>query len=641
MSDPTPVDDVAAADAPAPVDAEPSAPQEEPEIVDQRPQDVTPDNDNPEYAPYISFCLENRLCDTRQADQWQRDLVESDTTATTWFGVDATSLSAMFFDPNNSAAAFAQAQQQVYDELAPGLYDPTTGGLLATPAEMTKLLSAGLLKCRARWHTQADPYPHIEQVHVTLRGNWSHPYVPEMQLSVIIDEEHVSNPNLWRCSGKLGGGRGVVRLDASYNPQDKMLILTYAEDSTIEIVHECAEWLQRVIEGGKLEGTGMMGKNDLLVAQRAMDPSVLPMLATMSNSRPIIEAAQRRLCVQQAKKDIDSLRVALRQFTPDEGGKAPTSHFEMKDVMKNMARLRLASPEDALLSKVAVNTDNTALLDRLREILRRNQGRTPKSGGARSAWLAKIHFLDIALYNSASDKKGLLDKTQQDYYSWLLTQMHQPSHPANSDPGRWRRIEAKIDMLTDLMQHREDDQTEVPPALPAEQVEEVSPATLQVAAEKELHDRHDDVMGGDVDESLPEAPVDDEGTEYEDDVDRLESLIRANPRLVPTSLQPMGDDEDDGAAVVNGDREAQALQLLDSTVSARHSRSHPGFKSVQRSISSKEGVGMEAAGRILGAANAKYKRKTGHVPGHTSGVRKYKGVGVQDDESVCHGRVRK
>jgi hypothetical protein len=559
--------------------------------------------------PVIQYFLDqnaDNLSDDvlEQAKAWQVSQDSPDTEAHTLFGavIDADVQLQIILGNLMSPQQQQQLGDSMRSQLADGVIDDDSGTFRATNEEMRDFCN-GVLHCAATWRSEARPFPHIEKVSATVNGEWSSPFVPAFQISVVIDEESIGDPKSYRCSGVLGPDTGVIRLEADYDSLSGTLTLTAKSDANILITHNCDANLKKAIESGSLENTEWSGITKILTQKGVLHPAALQLTDGRDDDlAQVLNRAQRRYLTTDARKDKDKIRKELRALLDSEDNRG--THERQTNRLLLMDRLKLADENDPLLlDGVKDQYDPPNPIESMLSTMASNGDSCPSSGGVRALWLAKIGWLNSRKYDTEianALKNRFLDEKQREFYQWMRSLLRQPNHPDNQDTGKWRRLEAKIDALTQLTRNATsepapDDEEPLPQA--EEGWNDVPREALQVGAENELNDRVQQVLGDDAE--IPEDVADDDGSDYIDDYQRLDQLLADHPEYFPKSIRPPPDADDEDArpiSVVDETEAVDILQMLDHPQDTDVSRKIRKSKSKKKKKKSQSGAAMKLVG---------------------------------------------
>ena len=499
----------------------------------------------PRFPPFVQWYLQSHADDATSetfntAADWVQSITKPDTVAKTGFGLK---LSTTTKDILLGRANGQGGMDTLRGQLADGVFDDETNDFRISDEELSEL-TQGVLRCRAKWQVNLEQYPSIAKgvLHTTLQATFESPYIPEFNVTVTINDADAGDPTRFMCTGVLGPGLPVSRLQAAFNAEDGILTLTGDDGSLVNTFRQdddSSAYLEMLRRGRIVD---VKGRVSTLVGSGRLHRRVLSL-----PDEDQLSVANYVMLRDMAKTQADALGDMVKQLL--DAGTEIDSHHERLKLEQAMDVLNLA---DVRAPKQLPPDTADELGEIAKALVANRESSGPRSGGARAAWLAKMGWINADEYDSMprSKKLGFLDDEQRDYYCWKLLQMRNGQHRDHHNHDRWRELNTKIEALTHLME------------------EPIATRVLAEEADKSIKTQPLPKLQetAELEEGMTPSPA-----TYKDDYAELDALLKAHPSKVPLTLRD-NDDEDDTEqidAVDPADALEQQMAVATHTKSAR------------------------------------------------------------------------
>jgi len=483
--------------------------------------------------PFVKWLREQEEDEDKVA--WQTQcLTHSDTVCTTGFA--ASSSKADLLLGKADLATFKSW-------LAPGVFDADSNAFRVDDNELEDLM-AGVLHTRGRWRHVMEPNAAIGQLHTTLQGEFSSPYVSDFQVQIIINQEDAATPDKFLCTGVLSPEGQTVALTASFDGKTLLTLTGPDGFSVVETFDAEYSKFADMLRRGRI-----VSVKDLVAPYVEADKVRESILDSAAADQDKLDYVHRLM----ARGKVKEMGGVVRQLVDAE---SEHDHYERWRLLDALDHLRLAgkAPPVDVPANLVVSLDDETLA-RIGDAIKAN-GPVPDGTGPRAAWLIKMGWIKSAnLPRGKKDRARFLDMAHREYCAWQLTQMRNPGHRHHHNHNKWRKRLHLVDVLTKLIHEEPPREREEAPA-PAE---DASLSLLQQQAEGEVDDA--------VDELPPEAPNDEE--EYKSDYEELQEKLQQYPEAVPRLLRPPPAEEDDYELVEAVDKKKALEQRLAITKSRK------------------------------------------------------------------------
>ena len=463
---------------------------------------------------------------------WQTECLKNpDTVATTGFSAS----------PSKADLLLGKADLNAFKSwLAPGVFDADANEFRVGDDELEDLM-AGVLHTRGRWRHVMEPNAAIGQLHTTLQGEFTSPYVSDFQVQVIINQEDAATPERFLCTGVLSPEGQTVALTASFD--GKALTLTGPDGfSVVETFDAEYAKFADMLRRGRI-----VSVKDLVAPYVEADKVRESILDSAAADQDKLDYVHRLMARGRAKE----MGGVVQQLVDAE---SEHDHYERWRLLDALDHLRLAgkAPPVDVPSNLVVSLDDETLA-RIGDAIKAN-GPVPDGTGPRAAWLIKMGWIKRDnLPRGKKDRARFLDMAHREYCAWQLTQMRNPGHRHHHNHNKWRKRLHLVDVLTKLIHEQPPREREEAPA-PAE---DASLSQLQQQAEGEVDDA--------VEELPPEVSNDDDASDYEE----LEAKLQQFPEAVPRLLRTPPPEEDDYELVEAVDKKKALEQRLAITKSRK------------------------------------------------------------------------